>query len=333
LKYIESPNRRIEWNTLRNKATPFIKWLLPPIVLASALIVLSNNYWFNSDIRNMAVETSAEPLMVNCTEMIADFGIGSEVCTWPSSGSGEPIYLVGDSVAAQYANMLREIAETKGRPIIVATHPACPFLGVSLYYNKAGHITDDVECQKANLEFGRILSESPPGHVILASSSVPFFSDARAVGYDNDLPVVAKVEKAKMLERGLMQLIDSLSLSGHSVSVIQSTPEYFVRAGDYVPLDQWSPSVCSGLALANVNVNCGTSRSGEQLDVYQGPSRSAITKAANSRESRVLDPRDTLCINGNCSTNEGSTWFYRDGVHLSANGVNVLRPELESLLK
>lgn len=332
LKYIESPNRRVEWKALPIKAAPFIKWLAPPLVLASALIILSTNYWFSPDIRNMAEQTNAASLAVNCTEFIADFGIGSQVCTWPSSGTGEPVYLVGDSVAAQYANTLKELAESVGRPLTVATHPACPFLGVNLYYNHSGQITDDIECQTANLEFSKTLSASPSGLVILASSSVPFYSDSRAVGFREEEPSTGIEEKAEILNRGLESLIDELSLSGHSVSIIQSTPEFFVREGAFDPIDQWNSGSCFGTALMNVSTDCGTSRSIQQLNAYQGPSRAAIENVATSKEVQILDPRDKLCGRGLCETNMDNSWWFRDGVHLGKVGVEHMRPELKTLL-
>lgn len=332
LKFIETPNLQIDWKSLRSKAAPFVKWFAPPLILGFSLIFLSNNLWFNQPLINMAEQTDAALLEVDCTDFIADFGIGSLVCTWPSSANKEPIYLMGDSTAAQYANLLHETSVASGRPLTVAVHPGCPFMGVKLYYSKGSSFTDDVECQKANLEFRKILSIAPPGLVVLASSSVPFYSSDRAVGIGDQAPSGKMEGKAEDLETGLGELIDSLQSEGHSVAVIQSTPEFFVRDGAYAPLDQWRPSNCSGISLIDVDQSCGTSRSFAQLDVYQGSSRAAITAATDERSVRVLDPRSTLCLNGDCPTNLGALWTFRDGVHLSKVGVEIMGPKLDAFI-
>jgi len=280
----------------------------------------------------MAQQTDAALLEVDCTDVIADFGIGSLVCKWPSDSEGVPVYLVGDSTAAQYANTIHERLTASGRSLTVAVHPGCPFLGTKLYNNKGSLFADDLECQKANLEFRKILSNSTPGLVVLTSSSVPFYASNRAVGVGNQPPSQEMERKAVDLEIGLGDLIDSLQSEGHSVAVIQSTPEFFVREGDYSPLDQWGPSNCSGLSLLDVDENCGTFRSIGQLDAYQGMSRAAIAAATEARSVRLLDPRSTLCLNGDCPTNRGNLWMFRDGVHLSETGVELMGPELAILL-
>lgn len=332
LKYIETPNLRIDWKSLKSKGAPFVKWFAPPLVLGFLLIFLSTNLWFNQPLRNMAEQTDAALLEVDCPDLIADFGIGSLVCTWPSAADGDPVYLVGDSTAAQYANLLQVTLAASGRPITVAVHPGCPFLGIKLFYNRGSSFADDVECQKANLEFRQILSSAPPGLVVLASSSVPFYSSDRAVGVGDEPPSGEMIRKAENLELGLGSLIDSLQSEGHSVAVIQSTPEFFVREGVYTPLDQWRPNNCSVLSLLDVDERCGTSRSIEQLDAYQGMSRAAIAAATSERSVRILDPRSTLCIKGDCPTNLGNMWMFRDGVHLSQIGVELMGPELDVLV-
>jgi peptidoglycan/LPS O-acetylase OafA/YrhL len=332
LKYIETPNLRIEWKSLKSKGAPFAKWFAPPLILGFLLIFLSTNLWFNQPLKNMAQQTDAALLKVDCTDLIADFGIGSLVCTWPSDSEGDPVYLVGDSTAAQYANAIHESLMTSGRSLTVAVHPGCPFLGVKLFYSNGSSFVDNVECQKANLEFRKILLSSPPGLVVLASSSVPFYSSDQAVGVGDQPPSKETEHKAEDLEVGLGSLIDSLQSDGHSVSVIQSTPAFFVRAGVYAPLDQWRPSNCAGLALLEVDESCGTSRSIKQLDSYQGMSREAIARATGARSVKLLDPRSTLCSNGGCPTNNENLWMFRDGVHLSETGVDLMGPELDVLV-
>lgn len=333
LKFVETPNLRVEWRSLRSKSAPFVKWFAPPLVLGLLLVFLSTNLWFNQSLKNMAEQTDAALLDVNCTDLIADFGIGSLVCSWPSTAEGMPVYLVGDSTAVQYANLLHATSITAGRSLTVAVHPGCPFLGVKTYYSRGNSITDDVECQQANLKFREILSNAPPGLVILASSSVPFYSSDRAVGIGNQTPSREIELKANDLEIGLGSLIESLQSEGHSVAVIQSTPEFFVREGVYTPLDQWRPSNCYGLSLLDVDGSCGTARSIEQLDAYQGMSRASIASATTRHSVQVLDPRSVLCLEGDCRTNSGSAWTFRDGVHLSQIGVELMGPQLEVLVK
>ena len=333
LKLIETPNLKIEWKSLRSKGAPFVKWFAPPLALGLLLVFLSTNLWFSQPLKNMEEQTDAALLQLNCTDLIADFGFGSLVCTWPSTGEGKHVYLVGDSTAAQYANLLHATLNTSGRSLTVAVHPGCPFFGVKLYFSKGNSITDDVECQQVDLKLREFLSKAPPGLVILASSPVPFYDGGRAVGVGNHTPSTEKEPKANDLEIGLGSLIDSLQSEGHSVAVVQSTPEFFVREGGYTPLDQWRPSNCSGLSLLDVEGSCGTSRSFEQLDVYQGMIRAAITSATAGRSVRVLDPRSTLCFKGNCPTNIGNAWTFMDGIHLSGIGVELMGPELDALLR
>jgi len=333
LKFIEGPNLDIEWAALRNKAAPFLVWLVPPLIFGSLLVFLSNNLWFNSELRDLAFQSNPQLLSVNCTEAIADFDIGSEVCTWPSSREGAPVYLLGDSVAAQYANAVHSITENSNRQLTVATHPACPYMGVKLYVFNGNESSADVECQKANTEFTKILLEAPPGLVILSSSFVPFYSGEHAIGVNDQIPAATVTGKAGVLEVGLKELIHELEDYGHQVVVIQSTPEFFSREVTFSTEDHWRPNRCVGFSLRNVNEMCGTTRTIEHLDGYQSSSREAVLNAIESSKAQVVDPRDILCINGECPTNLGSSWIFRDGVHLSQNGVKLMLAELEKIIR
>lgn len=334
LRFIENPNRKIELSDIRTSIRRLAQWFLPPIVLALCLLFISTNLWFSDSIRSFSAQTRFEPGWgEDCTIEIADFGIGSRVCTWPSESEANPVYLVGDSVAGRYRDEIYEITSKENRPLTVAEHPGCPYLGVKLFYFDGHSATPAKECQQANTEFTKVLSQAPPGLVLLASSSVPFYSADTAISFDGMSPTEVPAEKSAMLDLGLVKLISVLKKMGHSVALIQSPPAFFSRLTYFEPQDQWRPSKCTGVNLLNVAEKCGMELSFDELDQYQGLVRDVIQKVANNTQSQLLDPRESLCAKATCSTNNGETWKYTDGVHLNVFGAKLVRTQLEQVVR
>jgi len=145
-------------------------------------------------------------------------------------------------------------------------------------------------------------------------------------------PTEVPAEKSAMLGLGLVNLISDLKKSGHSVAIIQSPPAFFSRLTYFGPQDQWRPSKCTGINLLNVTERCGMELSFEELDEYQGLARDVFEEVATKTKSPILDPRESLCEESSCSTNNGDTWKYSDGVHLNMFGAELVKPQLEKII-
>jgi peptidoglycan/LPS O-acetylase OafA/YrhL len=334
LRFIENPLRQMEMAGANRNLRRIGIWFIPPLAFGAALLILSSNLWFNPGLKSFAEQTDPHGgTDGGCTIQLADFGIGSQVCTWPSGSKARPVYLVGDSTAAHFGSDLRELTEEQGRPLTLAWHPGCPYYGVNMYWREGSSTVLDPTCAKFNQEMTRILVDAPPGLVILSSSSVPFYSSAIATSLGAEPPSADPLAKAADVSIGVENLVLELQARGHDVAIIQSAPAYFTRSGDFVPLDQWRPQKCILFRWMNSSTHCGATRSLSELDLYQGPVRIALESVSKKLEIPLMDPRLTLCSDGSCSTNEGGVWDVSDGTHINLNGAAKVKPQFAALLR
>jgi len=332
LRFVENPNRKMKITSSAQSLLKIFIWFSPPIILGLGLLFFSNNLWFSEALRSFDRETqSSKNFKEECDTGFEDFGIGSRVCLQKDLTGGIPIYLVGDSVAGRYESPLREIANREERSLNVLLHAGCPYLGIDLFYFDGHSETPDESCQLANKNFSQVLSEVKPGLVILASSSVPFYSMDRAVSVNGNSPTASPRQKSEMLREGLSALIAELQMMGHRVVVTQSPPAFFVRLNYFEPQDHWAATKCAGVALFDVAKNCGMKLAFSSIDEYQGDSRLATKLATEETNTQIIDPRLSLCGSKDCSTNDGNTWIFSDGIHLSNIGASRMLTQLEEV--
>lgn len=327
-KLVENPMRRIteiRWKLI-------FAWVVPALGASVFLLFFSTNLWFNSSLASFKEQTS--PVLnqtAACPELIDDYGMGSRICSWPNSSDKQITYLIGDSTAAQYGEMINSILKTESN-LVSATHPGCPVYGVQIYWFEDNEFTPNVECNRFNQLIEQFLLDAPPSKVVIAASSVPFYATNIGVSKMDSVPSNELETKNIYLAEALPGFIRRLQEAGHSVILVQSTPAYFRAENNYSVSNQWRPQNCVGLNLLNIDTKCGQQVSINQLNKYQGPTRAVLEATALDSSTPLIDPLKSLCVGGSCSTNQGDIWFYVDGVHLNQNGIKKVRPEFEAAL-
>ena len=199
-----------------------------PLLLCSALWVTDQSGGRHPTVRDQLQAISAQ----HAAQARGCFTAGpfnersTRDCVWDSSQAGTPIYLVGDSNAAQFSEAVIRAGVTLGRPVRIFTTPSCPLienLTVSMD-NTDELLPPDV----APTEFDHChsyvnytldwLAHAPRGTVVVASLDQywwdPHLSASLARGPASRNPAA----KAALMQKGLETTIGRLRAAGQEWS-------------------------------------------------------------------------------------------------------------------
>jgi peptidoglycan/LPS O-acetylase OafA/YrhL len=285
------------------------------------LIQGSRNAWGNEGIHSMMAQVSASHLWLSdgCNTA-TPLGERGPECTWNRDSDGAPIYLAGDSMAGALSEALLGAGQQLGRPIVVGTKGACPFIGVEMYLDGR----PDTECNAFVSGSIDWLLKQPPSDVVLSSTlgyvvidGVSFASTPGGRVATDQAP-----KTAAYLE-GLGRTVARLKGAGHRVTVILPPPGF---PATVMADEAWYPSQCATYeALADI-AGCGASRSEGDVVAETAELFAQVTATVKSNGGQVLDPRAEICQSGTCSTNVGNDWLYLDGSHVSVSMSQRLGP-------
>jgi peptidoglycan/LPS O-acetylase OafA/YrhL len=267
-----------------------------------------------------------------------DTPFGIQSCSWNASASGPPVYLVGDSTAAQYSEALIGASDAIGSPLSISTADACFFVGTIVYV--AGSKSSG--CAHYVADTVAWLDQQEPG-VIVLSSSWDVLIDAPFAALDDRGHATAQATtpeaKYDVVVEDLTQIIDNLRGAGHHVIIVLPTPHFAVdpREADTfaegIVQGAWMPSACPNVvALFDIS-DCGTTRSLADVDADQSKIDQALAAVAVAGDSMILDLRARICSQGACSTNRGNYWMYRDGYHITVAESAALAPAFADALR
>jgi len=244
------------------------------------------------------------------------------VCFWPaeeSRPSQPPLYLVGDSNAAHYADGLLMVAGEENRALTVMTARVCPFMldeGES-----ASRSWQPEDCFAWQQKVGNILENSPPGVVIMSTSDGYWLDEAgplRLAGQDLTDTAVSTIDS---LHASLRETTQRLSSAGHHVIVVHTIPHW--QKPHY-----WDLADCS---LWEILDNCSESMPADFSLTRSQDVRQAVDSAAGSAVT-IVDFLDLLCPGGSCQTFRDGYWVYRDSNHISSETSRRLAPTWQDIL-
>lgn len=296
------------------------------LVASSALYVGSARSWGSASLQSMNEQVSAKHLwqVHDCNTSVPLGQRGSE-CTWHASASGAPIYLVGDSMAGMLSEAAVGAGEVLGRPVLLGTKGACPFIDATLALD--GRV--DEACAAFVQRSLDWLVTQPPGDVILSSSLG--YTTMGGATLTPPLGQVAQTieDKTDLYLSGLGSVVSSLTEAGHDVHVVLPTPGYprTLNAGTF-----WYPSQCATYEALLDTPGCGTSRS--ELDVAAETAEldERIATTVRGNGGQTIQLRGQLCRDGMCATNYEDEWAYLDGTHISVRMSQALTQVLTSSL-
>ncbi len=247
------------------------------------------------------------------------------ICVWNAGATGLPIVLVGDSNAGQFTEALVGTGVELNRPVVVAWLGACPFALVDARVDARGKGEFNDSCRAFVAGMTSLMRAQGRSDVFLASSGDLYvngqYADLRAPGATSI--ATTSVEKAELYKIGLENALKAVSGSGNRVTLIQTIPHF----------DGWWPTTCPNIRLMISPASCGVSSSLDEIELQLATVNAAEKAAADSASASSLDLADTLCPSRVCTTNDGNSWRYRDGLHITDNESRGLIPFFSDYLR
>lgn len=277
--------------------------ILVPAAIAWGVLEGSQRSWGNSEIKAMSEQI--QPVPVSFTRG-CDNGVplGQQDgldCTWHLGARATPVYLVGDSQAAQFAEGFIDATLPLERPLTIATAGSCPFLTTA----PDEEPLQTPECQDFVDRSVDWLDTQSPATVIIGMSG----------NYITP-------EYAGEIERRLTRTVATLQQSGHDVVLMQAIPQFL----------GWTPFACTVFDVVSDPVGCGTSVPRTQMDLQQADALRIFRTVVESTGAPLIDVRPQLCAQERCQTNIRDQWRYRDMFHISVGESTRLTPVLRSEL-
>jgi len=306
-RYVEEPIRRRE---RRSMAPVLSRYLLVPAMFAGLAAVGASNAWFVPSLADAGeqVNTRSISQLAGCHGLARELPDRFDRC-WFGDGEGPPILLIGDSNAATFADAVVPAGLRLGRPVFVASAPACPpFLSIDA----------SAECKETNEATFEWLRSQPTGDVVLVATDTYWFK-----GMDMRPDIVA-------YEAAVRDSLLRIRAAGHRPVLVQPIPTFngLERGAEG---DLWRLTTCTMTQF--VRSECGrTFQLGPEWPQQQLWRSAAVL--ALEHDGIVIDLTGRICPGGLCRTDIDGEWLYRDGIHLSARAAAGLSDEvLEALAR
>lgn len=302
-RFIENPISLKRLNFHGSLIGP-IALLFFPIVISSVLLFGSYNGWGNKKIQSANYQFQQSPIgyeegCVNHNN--SDEGLFSG-CLWNSFGIKKPFYLIGDSMAGQWTNVLIEIGLQESRPVGIHLYNSCPFIKFG-EVNRPEFINPECE-----VYVKRVLKE-------LASSGVGTVIIGMSPNYINS-------SNELRYEKAYIETLKTIRAMGHQVVLLGPTPQFY----------PWAIEKCSAY-IAYVDISaCGTSLNLAELNVQQKEFNELLKNASLISGVRTINLNQIICDGENCSTNIGNEWRVKDAYHLSLGFTKKLTMKLKQSL-
>ena len=302
-RFVENPIRTSDRVVGARTAIVLTLAFVVPATASWVLLTGSQRSWNNSEILDMSQQVAPVPISYvrGC-----DFGtpLGQQQgldCTWHAGSRGKPIFLVGDSQAAQFAEATIDAAIPLERPATIATEGSCPFVSTE----PSDIPLTSPKCETYVEESIRWLTSQEPATVVIGMSG-------------NYVTPEFETELAMRLSDS----IDQLTEAGHEVLLLQALPQF----------PEWSPFACTVWDATNSPDGCGVAIPVTAMDDRQVTALRMFTGVAGSTDARLVDFRPYLASGDDFLTNRGDTWVYRDMFHISVAESQRLTPQMQSAL-
>ncbi|NCY17160.1 MAG: hypothetical protein EBX39_10405 [Actinobacteria bacterium] len=246
-------------------------------------------------------------------------------CEWNATATGTPIYLVGDSNAAQFTEAAIGAATSLGRPLVLDAAADCPVLAVEIT-GPTRTPAGDQRCHQRNAALLEALTSGTPGTVIIANTDMYTWKPAFRMGTTGaDLSADPDV-KVRAYAQGLGTVVDRLREAGHHVVIVQPVHRYEVAP------NAWNPATCTILDFLATGCTAALPRA--DVDAQQAPIRAAIEQVRKQSGATIIDLLDLLCSAQSCPTQRDGMQLYVDSGHisvpLSQQAVDLFRTAVSS---
>ena len=322
-RWVETPLRKRATPRPRDLIAMVLAVITPPFVLSLGLWQAAEHGFWQPKVQDFQQAVFAQPS--GCSRFTPMSADNAAECTWNATASGQPVYLFGDSNAGHYVDAVIGAGEELGRPVLVTTTNACPFLDV--YFDRLNQpASRDAACRdfvQGTLEYLR--TDAAPGTVIISNIDAYWDEPGYAVGITPDAMSTDPAAKREALHAGLTAMVDSLRQAGHQVVIAQTIPRW---TGE----DTWQTASCT---VSRIVANgCEQTMPVGRALTRQGDVRDVQDDVAAHAGAIIFDPWPILCPDEVCSTNhpDGYPRYYRDGAHVSVRQGEALTPDFVHLL-
>ncbi|MDQ5975334.1 MAG: hypothetical protein QG661_2543, partial [Actinomycetota bacterium] len=318
--WVEQPIRAIRGASRGRLARIVIVTVTPPLALGTGLWVAAQNGFWLAPVQQYqaAVSHVHSGQVAGCdsTTPQGDRPVGA--CVWNADSTGAPLYLVGDSHAGHLTEAVVGAGEQTGRPVVISTTNACPYIEVDWSVPSLGAPWND-QCRSYVSGTAEWLATQPPGTVVVSATAGywlnPDYQFPTTAGQDAPGPD----EREVLYTDALRKTVVDLYKAGHNVVLVQDSPRGLSN-----------PQLCSVPMI--VRGDCTQSAPLDQFLSNREVDRRIIDTVSSDTGADVLDLLDALCPDSTCSSRRGDVVLYRDNDHLSVAASASLAPLVASML-
>ena len=295
-----------------------------PVIAATSLDYTANHVWKPKAQRAVAHFADARALHIGyikgCHFEPGDGDTDPAPCVWNASASGIPVYLMGDSNAAQFEEALVDATTSADRPFMASTSSGCPLLDVRM--DGPDFPGYGASCLARNLRLLQWISRMPHGIVVLAMSDHYWYDagwslTAQGVRYTGTAAMLSEVQQS------LQRITTALEADGHRVVLVRTIPHWI---GKY----QWDPTRCT---LEQSLHGCVMSMPAAYSLGQRSEAAHVLQRVASSSRVTVLDLTAQICPGGTCRTATSELPVYRDATHITVAMSHRLAPVFETALQ
>lgn len=234
-------------------------------------------------------------------------------CRFEAKASNGEVWLIGDSVAAQWFSAVSSVAKSRDWNLTVHTKSACPMVGIPYHYKRIRSVY--AVCDRWRSELLEALEASQPDIVIMGSSNRYPFTQME-------------------WENGTRSVLSRVAAGSGQVYILESTPYLTLNPMDCLANVAWRDFKLSHALLEG----CDADPMPEPFEVFS-------TLASLSTQYNNVDAVsvfDLICPDNVCparhfaSANAGAAtdfvYVFRDRHHLSDSFVKSLTTKLQSKL-
>jgi len=321
-RFLEQP---IRTRDLRPRALVVLVALTLTLPLAAGFGVqwLADNVW-KPKVQQTVQPASARAMhagyVQGCHYEPGDGPRDPKPCVWHPEQSRPPVYLLGDSNAAQFIEALIDATEGSARPLIVTTTSGCPVLDIRM--DGPAFPGYGPSCLARNQRLLAWMAEQTPGTVVLGASNDYWYETGWSLTLPDGSTISDHDRMLNAVRASLTRVVKALEAAGHRVLLVQTIPHWN-------GIHAWDPLACS---LSSSLSGC-VQRMPADYDLDRtAAARKLVRSVAEATDASVLDVTAQVCPRGECVTATKSMPIYRDSTHLTVAMSHALAPQFEAAL-
>ncbi len=325
-RLVESPIRSLRTLSRKRFTGLVALTMFPPLAIGGVILFSSGAGYQSDNVTRFQKQVTAQHLAETsgCHPPAVLTGVTDNPCAFNTSATGEPIYLIGDSNAAHFAEGVLSAAIMLNRPLLIDTIDSCPAVDVRLTTVQTPN-PFLAPCRAYIENTLSWLNQQPAGLVVITGSDGLILDPNIAVSNGASAEESNTVSgKADLMQQALVNEIDLLKADGHQVLLVQQVPHY-------IGAFSWDPRECTMVAVLGGDCSVTVDR-GRMMEEHSAW-RHALISAGAETNTPVLDLTDAFCDANLCFGARDGLVLYRDNSHISVAASNALTPRLLEAMK